>query len=74
MEQFGTYKSNMRHFGTYSKIVLLPTQGKNLPTNALILLSDDELRKKLFPYAKIECARFKGAIPSNFIDKKPKHP
>ncbi len=32
-------------------------QGKNLPTNALILLSDDELRKQQFPYAKIECAR-----------------
>jgi predicted HTH transcriptional regulator len=46
-------------------------QGKSLPTNALILLSDDELRKQMFPYAKIECARFKGTIPGNFIDQKP---
>ena len=45
-------------------------QGKNLPTNALILLSDDELRKQQFPYAKIECARFKGIVPGNFIDQK----
>jgi len=46
-------------------------QSQNLPTNALILLSDDELRKQMFPYAKIECARFKGTIPGNFIDQKP---
>jgi predicted HTH transcriptional regulator len=46
-------------------------QGKHLPTHALILLSDDELRKQLFPFAKIECARFKGVVPGNFIDQKP---
>ncbi len=40
------------------------------PTNALILLSNDELKKQLFPYAKIECARFKGTIPGDFIDQK----
>jgi predicted HTH transcriptional regulator len=45
-------------------------QGKEFPSNALILLSDDELRKQQFPYAKIECARFKGSIPGNFIDQK----
>jgi predicted HTH transcriptional regulator len=45
-------------------------QGQELPTNALILLSDDELRKQRFPYAKIECARFKGTVPGNFIDYK----
>jgi predicted HTH transcriptional regulator len=45
-------------------------QGKEFPTNALILLSDDELRKQQFPYAKIECARFKGSIPGIFIDQK----
>jgi predicted HTH transcriptional regulator len=47
-----------------------PEQGKNLPTYALILLSDDELQKQYFPYAKIECARFKGTVPGNFIDQK----
>ena len=45
-------------------------QGKHLPTYALILLSDDELRRQQFPYAKIECARFKGTVPGNFIDQK----
>jgi ATP-dependent DNA helicase RecG len=45
-------------------------QGKELPTHALVLLSDDKLRKQFFPYAKIECARFKGLIPGNFIDQK----
>ena len=45
-------------------------QGKELPTIALILLSDDTLRKQQFPYAKIECARFKGTVPGNFIDQK----
>ncbi len=46
-----------------------PEQGKDLPTFALILLSD-ELQKQYFPYSKIECARFKGALPGNFIDPK----
>lgn len=46
-----------------------PEQGKNLPTFALILLSDDELQKQYFPYSKIECARFKGTLPGNFIDQ-----
>ncbi len=45
-------------------------QGTRFPTNALVLLSDDDLRKQLFPYAKIECARFKGVVPGNFIDQK----
>jgi ATP-dependent DNA helicase RecG len=45
-------------------------QGNKFPTKALLLLSDDSLRTQLFPYAKIECARFKGIIPGNFIDQK----
>lgn len=45
-------------------------QGRELPTNALILLSDDNLHRQLFPYAKVECARFKGVVPGNFIDQK----
>ena len=45
-------------------------QGHELPTNALILLSDSQLKRQLFPYAKIECARFKGTTPGNFIDQK----
>lgn len=54
-----------------SKLELVKTeQGRHLPTNGFILLSDDELHHKLFPYAKIECARFKGTVPGNFIDQK----
>ncbi len=54
-----------------SKLELYKTeQGKELPTNAMILLSDDELRKQQFPYCKVECARFKGTVPGNFIDQK----
>ncbi len=45
-------------------------QGHKFPTNALVLLSDDELHYQLYPYAKIECALFKGVIPGNFIDQK----
>ena len=45
-------------------------QDRKLPTQALLLLSDDPLRTQLFPYTKIECARFKGTVPGNFIDQK----
>lgn len=45
-------------------------QGLNYPTNALILLSDDELRNSMFPFAKVECARFKGTTTDVFIDQK----
>ncbi len=50
--------------------LMILDQKKNFPTNALILLSNDEIRNKFFPYAKIECARFKGKVPGNFIDQK----
>lgn len=45
-------------------------QGKEHPTNALVLFSDDALRFSLFPNAKIECARFKGTGTEEFIDQK----
>jgi predicted HTH transcriptional regulator len=50
--------------------LMVEERGKDFPTNALVLLSNDEIREKLFPYAKIECARFKGNIPGDFIDQK----
>ena len=56
---------------TLKKLELIKSDhGISYPTNALVLLSEDELKKKLFPYAKIECARFKGKVPGNFIDQK----
>lgn len=45
-------------------------QGKIFPSKALILLSDDDLKNRLFPLANIECARFKGNDNSLFIDQK----
>lgn len=45
-------------------------RGVLYPTNALVLLSDDELRRSMFPNAKIECARFKGVSAGEFIDRK----
>jgi predicted HTH transcriptional regulator len=45
-------------------------QDKRVPTNACILFSDDKLRRELFHYAKIECARFKGTSTDVFIDQK----
>ncbi len=39
------------------------------PANAAVLLSDSPARKQLFPYAKIECARFKGADMKVFLDQ-----
>jgi predicted HTH transcriptional regulator len=45
-------------------------QGREFPTNALILLSNDKVKAQLFPYAKVECARFKGTKPGDYIDQK----
>jgi ATP-dependent DNA helicase RecG len=45
-------------------------QGVLLPTNALILLSDDEIHYRLFRNASIACALFKGTDPTAFIDQK----
>ncbi len=44
--------------------------GMEYPTNALILFSDDTLRNTIFPFAKVECARFKGVTSEEFIDQK----
>ena len=56
---------------TMRKLDLVKTeQGKEYPTNALVLLSDDALRFSMFPNAKIECARFKGTTADEFIDQK----
>ena len=39
------------------------------PTNAALLLSDSPERVQRFPYAKIECARFKGTDTHLFLDQ-----
>jgi predicted HTH transcriptional regulator len=45
-------------------------QNTDYPTHALILLSEGDIRNTLFPFAKIECARFKGKNSDEFIDRK----
>lgn len=49
--------------------LLIKEHGQSYPSNAAVLLSDSPHRKKLFPFAKIECARFKGTTTSVFIDQ-----
>jgi predicted HTH transcriptional regulator len=44
--------------------------GAWLPAYAYVLFSENPARKELFPYAKIECARFKGNTSEVFIDQK----
>ena len=44
--------------------------GDLLPTNAMALFADYESRKELFPYSKLECARFKGISTDIKIDDK----
>ena len=56
---------------TLCKLELVKTMSETqYPTNALILFSDDEIRRSLFPFAKVECARFKGTSSDEFIDQK----
>ena len=38
-------------------------------TNAALLLASNQVKKQVFPYAKIECARFKGRTTSVMIDQ-----
>jgi predicted HTH transcriptional regulator len=49
--------------------LLIREHGQSYPSNAAILLSDSPHRKKLFPFAKIECARFKGTTTSVFYSQ-----
>ncbi|SFE96198.1 RNA-binding domain-containing protein [Thermophagus xiamenensis] len=61
-------KVNLTHLAKLNLIV--NEQNRKFPNNALILLSSDDLKTQLFPNAKIECARFKGTVPGDFIDQK----
>ncbi len=49
--------------------LLIKEHSQSYPSNAAVLLSESPHRKKLFPFAKIECARFKGVTTSVFIDQ-----
>jgi ATP-dependent DNA helicase RecG len=57
-------KAQLSNMGLFQK-----EQGRQCPTNAALLLSDAPARKQFFPYAKIECARFKGTDRRVFLDQ-----
>lgn len=49
--------------------LLIRERENSHPSNAAVLLSDSPSRKRWFPFAKIECARFKGTTPNVFLDQ-----
>ncbi|GMU87676.1 MAG: hypothetical protein AMXMBFR48_29170 [Ignavibacteriales bacterium] len=70
-QQFTTLTGELIDNTTLSKLQLIKVQRDTIyPTNALVLFSDFDFRKEFFPYAKIECARFKGTSTDTKIDDK----
>ncbi len=57
-------KNQLRNLG-----LLISERELDHPTHAALLLSDSPARKRYFPYAKIECARFKGTEKRVFLDQ-----
>jgi len=57
-------KNQLRNLG-----LLTPEREQVHSTHAALLLSDSPARKRYFPYAKIECARFKGTDKQVFLDQ-----
>jgi ATP-dependent DNA helicase RecG len=69
--QFHELTGEMLDDSAIKKLGLITEQQRVLlPTNALVLFADYESRKELFPYSKIECARFKGVSTDTKIDDK----
>jgi len=67
------YKQNTNRSISESDLVSLELMKKErkrlFPTNTYLLFCDYEYRKTHFPFAQIECARFKGTTPSEFLDQ-----
>jgi predicted HTH transcriptional regulator len=54
---------------SFAKLGLIKTEyEKQYPTVSAILLSDEDNKFPYFPYAKIECVRFKGTTTDTTID------
>jgi ATP-dependent DNA helicase RecG len=69
--QFHELSGEILDEAVIKKLGLVKEQhGALLPTNAMALFADFESRKELFPYSKIECARFKGTTTDTKIDDK----
>jgi len=70
LEDYRTATGRILNEGKLKNIGLHVAERKEVfPTNAAILFSESEIRKRLFPYAKIECARFKGTETKVFLDQ-----
>lgn len=70
-QQFKELTGESLDVSIFKKLLLAKEdQGNLLPTNALALFADYDSRKELFPYSKIECARFKGVSTDTKIDDK----
>ncbi|MEA1967617.1 MAG: putative DNA binding domain-containing protein [Thermodesulfobacteriota bacterium] len=60
---------DMDHEHIKNSGLIVCEQDVQFPAAAAILLSDSQLKQRLFPYAKIECARFKGNNTNVFLDQ-----
>lgn len=70
-QQFNELTGESLDVSVFKKLLLVrEDHGSLLPTNAFALFADYESRKELFPYSKIECARFKGVTTDIKIDDK----
>lgn len=49
--------------------LMIRERDRMLPSHAAILLADPRIRKKILPFAKVECARFKGITMNVFLDQ-----
>ncbi len=49
--------------------LLVRERDRILPSHAAILLTDSPVRQKILPFAKVECARFKGTTMDVFLDQ-----
>lgn len=69
-------KAYQKHTGKTIGMAQLENMGlvqrereRECPTHAALLLSDSPARRRNFPFAKIECARFKGTEKRVFLDQ-----
>jgi predicted HTH transcriptional regulator len=53
----------------YSLRLLNKERGGTYPSAAAVLLSDPKIKDRIFPYAKVDCARFKGMTTDTIIDQ-----
>ncbi|MCE5223778.1 hypothetical protein LLG10_06315 [bacterium] len=53
------------------KLKLIKQSNDSLkPTGAYFLFADEDIKSQFFPYAKVECARFKGTTLEETLDQK----